>query len=155
MTYLTGKLAQLTEEIFGVTRRGKLEWRSSDTQGRFLAQIRELTISIEKITGADGLPGIAIVITNRDGHPVQRFTDHDLTEHSPEGEEHRNFWDMLTELHEMARWSSEGVFEVIEDLMEALAPEPELNVEEESGEDRFTEFGWSGRAISPRIAGLR
>ena len=158
MTYLTGKLAQLTEELFGVTQRGKMAWQAAEAEGRYVTQIRDLSITVEKITGADGLPGIALLIRNREGRMVQKFTDHDLADHSPESEEHRNFWDMLTELHEMARWSAEGVFEVIEDLMEALAPEPGLLVAEEPERTGpYSDYGWAGRAVSTRVnpAGLR
>lgn len=150
MTYLTGKLARLTEELFGATQRDALAWKAGTADHSYCTHIRDMEIQIEKIVGADGLPGIAITLGNRDGKPVQRFTDHDLVDHVPESEEHRNFWDMLTELHEMARWSAEGVFQVIDDLMAGLVPEePLLTVEPPPG-DVF-EYGWVNSRATSRM----
>ena len=153
MSYLSGKLAQLTDELFAVSQRGELGWREGDSADSFVTQVRDLRVSIEKLVGTDNLPAIAIALWNHENKLVQRYTDADLSEHSPENEDYRTFWDLLNELHQIARWSSEGIFEIIDDLLEGLAPlsSQTMAIESPTAEREADEYEWSGRAISPRI----
>ena len=155
MNYLTAKLAQLTDELFVATQHNKLPWKRGVADQSFSTQIGDMRVSLEKDVGNDGLPAVAVLLCNREGRLVQRYTDHDLSDHVPETDDHRTFWELLTELHEMARWSAEGVFELIDNLMEVLSP-PGAERDEEAGHDDAS--GWGPRSISPRIhhqAGLR
>ncbi len=156
MNYLNAKLAQLTDELFVATQRAKLAWKAGTTDGSYSTSIGDMRVSIEKIVGGDGLPAVAVLLCNREGRLVQRYTDHDLTDNVPETGEHRSFWELLAELHEMARWSAEGVFELIDNLMGVLAP-PLVEEDMSKNTGERDEFGWSGRALSPRVhnAGLR
>ena len=155
MNALTSKLAQLTDELFVATQRNKLAWTRGPSEHSFACQIGGMRVCLEKDVGGDGLPAVAVLLCNGEGRLVQRFTDHDLSDHVPESEEHRSFWELLAELHEMARWSAEGVFELIDNLMGVLAPPRDINDEPEKSED---DYSWGGRPITPRIhyqSGLR
>lgn len=121
MTYLTDKLSKLTEELFAVTRRGSLAWQAGSAEGVFIADIGTLRVAIEQFVGADGLPAVAVLLSNQDGRVVQRYTDADLSDHVPDDDAHRSYWEQLAELYEMARWSAEGVFALIDDLLGNLS----------------------------------
>jgi len=142
MSYLTGKLAELTEGIFSVTQRGDLSWTMGDADGCFKAQIGDLTVILEKITGGDGMPAVALLMCNRAGRLVQRFSDAELSDHDPQETEHRTFWELLGELYEMARWSAEGLFDLIDSAMETLSP-PEAEEDNKSRPAHDEEYGWS------------
>lgn len=153
MIYLTAKLAELTDELFAVTRHGALRWELGEGEGRYLARVGTLEVRLHPVTGRDGLPGLAIELVNAQGRIVQRYSDHDLSDHEPRDDEHRTYWDVLTELHELARWSAEGILELIDTLMHGLQPAeiPASDVPRIDADLHRVELGWSGHAETRRL----
>lgn len=155
MIYLSARLAELTDELFVATRRGMLCWDFGSGDGVFCARIGEVEVRLRPVTGKDGLPGLSVDLVNSEGRVVQSYSEHDLIDHEPQDDDHRTYWDVLSDLHEMARWSAEGILDLIERMMDGLKPDipPAPQNAPEAGFLQGLEPDWTDQAPSRRTIG--
>jgi hypothetical protein len=124
MTILKEKLAAVVEMLFRMTSDGRLRWAPGKGRDCFTVTLNGSRIDCVLGNGEDRLPAVHIVLHDAKGKVVQRFDDNFLEGLEPHDESHPDYWHLMSALHDLARWTSEGVAAVIDGLLECDQPDP-------------------------------
>lgn len=116
------KYIHLVESLYRKTVARSIDWKHYSSHDRsFIAKLGQNSVCIGVDSeDRDGEADIFIVIMNSSDSIVDRFTDVDISDHTPTIPDYEYYYPLMKEMHRLAARQASGADSVLDDILESL-----------------------------------